>query len=104
MSIKNRDMVVTMDPSDGGEAGQFTVQLRLGDQMRAELEAKRMGLKGTDMPIHLQGLFAWASMVRSGNFDGKSRAFIDACVSVEDVKDSGETVDPTEQGQSSDSP
>lgn len=101
MSIKNRNMVVTMDDSDHGEAGEFTVQLRLGDQMRAELEAKRMGLKATDMPIHLQGLFGWACMVRHGLFDGNAKAFSEACIAVEDEKGSSEVLDPTEQDQSS---
>lgn len=98
--VKNRRMVVVMDASTHGEAGEFTVTLRMGDQLRAELEGKRMGLAEPHKnPMHLQALFAWASMNREGHFAGKFADFREACAYVQDDdegnEDAGTPVDPT---------
>jgi hypothetical protein len=44
-----------------------------GDQLRAELEANKLGLAkaGTGTPMHLTALWIWAALVRTGRFDGK---------------------------------
>lgn len=97
MAIRNRDLIVTMDGErEAGEEVTYTVQLRLGDQTRAELEAKRMGMKATDMPINLQALFAWSAMVRLGHYDKSAKAFLEDCVDVADSSGSEEDVDPTQ--------
>lgn len=101
MGLRNRGMTVTMEDSEHGEAGEFQVQLRLGDQTRAELEGKRMGIRAADMPITLQALFSWAAMVREGHFTGRFTQFRDACVWAEGDKGADEDVDPTLQDQSS---
>lgn len=101
--LRNRNLLVVMDDGEHGAAGEYEVQLRLGDQTRAELEARKMGLKATENPIHLQALFGWACMVRHGHYSGPVKSFLADCIAVEDVKDDGEQVDPTGASQSSDS-
>ncbi len=101
MALRNRGMIVLMDASEHGEAGEFSLQLRLGDQTRGELEGKRMGVKATELPITLQALFAWAGMVREGHFTGNFAQFRDACADVQGERDDDEDVDPTRQDQSS---
>lgn len=95
-------MTVVLDDSEHGDAGEFHVQVRLGDQTRAELEGKRMGITVTEHPIHLQALMGWAAMVREGRFTGKFVAFREACADLVPDKDDGEAPDPTQQDQSSD--
>lgn len=102
MTLRKRGMTVTMDASEDGEAGEFYVQVRLGDQTRAELEGKRMGMSVTENPIHLQALMAWSAMVREGHFTGKFVKFREACADLMADKGEGEPVDPTDQDQSSD--
>lgn len=102
MGVRKRGMTITMDASEDGEGGEFYVQVRLGDQTRAELEGKRMGMVVTDNPIHLQALMGWSAMVREGHFAGKFVKFREACVDLVPDKDDGEPVDPTQQDQPSD--
>lgn len=100
MALRNRGMTVVLDESEHGSAGEYVVQVRLGDQTRAELEGKRMGVSVTENPIHLQALMGWAAMVREGHFTGKFAAFRDACADLVPDRDEGEPVDPTNQDQS----
>lgn len=107
MTVRNRNIIVGMDESPHGSAGEYTVTLRMGDQLRAELEGKRQGLAEPHKnPLHLQALFAWAAMVREGHFTGKFGEFKTACAFTEDEsedEDAGTPVDPTDQPASPDS-
>lgn len=94
-------MTVYLDDSEHGKEGEYHVQVRLGDQTRAELEGKRMGVAVTESPIHLQALMGWCAMVREGHFTGKFAAFRDACADLVPDKDEGEPLDPTVPDQSS---
>lgn len=102
-------MVVVMDGTERGEAGEFTVTVRVGDQLRAELEGKRMGIaEVVRSPIHLQVLIAWAAMVREGNYSGKFAQFREDCCDTYDHEDDagpdgGDDVDPTTPAASTDS-
>lgn len=45
------------------------VVINAGDQLRAELEAKRHSIgSGKDNPMHLTTLWLWAAMVRTGAY------------------------------------
>lgn len=58
------------------------------DQLRAELEGKRHGIvKAQDSPMHLTSLWLWASLVRTGKYDGKFAEFKDACVAYDPDKE-----------------
>lgn len=92
--LKSRDMLVVLTDDDGNDV-EHQVTLRLVDQVRAELEGKANGIDAVKMPLHLQGLFAWAACTRLGLFTGRWQAFLEACASVEDVADSEVDVPPT---------
>jgi hypothetical protein len=70
------------------------------DQLRAELEAKRQGLgKPQDTPMHLTSLWLWASLVRTGRYDGKFAEFKTACIAYDPDKEpdpADAEPDPTE--------
>jgi len=64
------------------------VLVHSGDQLRAELEAKRVGI--TDMranPMHITVLWLWAALVRTGAYSDKFQAFKAACVSYDADRD-----------------
>jgi hypothetical protein len=64
------------------------VRVSAGDQLRAELEAKRLHLgSAKDSPMHLTVLWLWAALVRTGGFDGTFAAFRDRCVAFDPDKD-----------------
>lgn len=52
------------------------------DQLKAELEAGKVGLAkgGTGTPMHLTALWIWANLTRTGRFTGKFPEFKAACV------------------------
>lgn len=60
-----------------------------GDQLRAELEANKLGLAkaGTGTPMHLTALWIWAALVRTGRFDEKFQEFKVRCISYEPDRD-----------------
>lgn len=109
--INTRRLVVAMDETERSEGGEFTVTLRIADQLRAELEGKKLGFSEVHHnPLHLQALFAWACMVREGHYTGKFADFRNDCIAVSDHKDddptdpdAGEPVDPTTPAASTDS-
>jgi hypothetical protein len=60
-----------------------------GDQLRAELEANKLGLAkaGTATPMHLTALWIWAALVRTGRFDDKFQAFKSRCIAYDPDRD-----------------
>lgn len=76
------------------------VTVILGDQLRGELEGKKLGLD-TNYPIHTGALWVWAAMLRSGHYSGSFQEFKSACVDYEAVGE--EDADPTNPAASSDS-
>lgn len=95
-NVKSRTLRVVME-EDGAEV-EHVVELRLADQLRAELEGKAHGIQAVQNPIHLQSLFAWACLVRLELFKGRFAAFRDACLEVSDVQETD--VDPTQPAAS----
>jgi hypothetical protein len=85
---------VVLDVADGDPV-EFTVTVRHGDRLRAELEAPRhLPPHATDArrySFHTMTLWVWAAAVREGKFGGGAREFIDAALDV-----SPETIDPDE--------
>jgi hypothetical protein len=94
-------MDVLMD-EDGTET-EYRVRVMLGDQLRAELEAKKLMLTESHY-MHTTALWAWAAMVREGNFAGKFREFQETCIeAVADKAEEADPVDPTHPAASTDS-
>lgn len=92
-------MRTTDDPTGPAEA-EHRVTVILGDQLRGELEGKKLGLD-TSYPIHTGALWVWAAMVRTGHYSGTFHEFKDACLDFDKVGESD--ADPTNQAASSDS-
>lgn len=63
-----------------------------GDQLRAELEAGKLGLPkaGTATPMHLTALWIWAALVRTERFTGKFQDFKRRCIAYEPDRDRDE--------------
>lgn len=98
--------VYTDNPDDpAGEPIEDLVEVRGVDQLRAELEGKRLGV-GIKDAMHATYLWAWAAMVREGKLDPKTKfqAFMETCVQVEGKDNETAAVDPTRQAASADSP
>lgn len=89
---------------DDSELEYQYVVVNHGDQLRAELEAKRHGLgKPQDTPMHLTSLWLWAALVRTHRYDGKFAEFKLACVSYDPDKEADPAdvePDPTEASTS----
>ena len=69
-----------------------------GDQLRAELEAKRIKLPGLEeAPLNTAGLWVWASMARQGLTQLKAGEFMANPPEFQPIKGSGgdDEVDPT---------
>lgn len=79
---------------------EHRVTVILGDQLRGELEGKKLGLD-TNYPIHTGALWVWAAMVRNGHYSGSFHEFKDACVDYDKVAEAD--VDPTTPAASNDS-
>lgn len=92
------------DPDDReGDPTPHLVIVNAGDQLRAELEAKRHNVgSGKDNPMHLSALWLWAALVRTERYGDKFAAFKDDLVAWDAVEDDdqaaelgGGTVTPT---------
>lgn len=85
---------------DESELSYHYVVVNNSDQLRAELEAKRHMLgKPQDTPMHLTALWLWASLVRTGRYDGNFASFKLACVTYDPDQDADPAdtdPDPTE--------
>lgn len=100
--MRNRPtFVVTMAADDGTET-THTVDVVLGDQLRAELEAPKHGIP-TDpgkSPLHTTTLWVWAAMARQGLTTHAFQPFQAACVGIaRAAEDQRVPVDPTQPGQ-----
>lgn len=87
---------------------EHTVVVRNVDQLRAELEGPKYGLrKLSDTPLNMTALWLWHAMVRAGTYAAGWQEFKAAMVAWEPVKDpDGEipTEDPTPEDRGTDSP
>lgn len=86
------------------EAGraEHTVQVFTGDQLRAELEAGKLGLPlaFSEAPTHHTALWLWAACRREGITSEGFRAFQDQLLLVARVDEpEGAGVDPTQPDQ-----
>lgn len=83
---------------------EHQVEIHLGDQLRAELEAGKQGLpvKFDAAPAHHTALWLWAGLTRMGVTDAKFREFRDRMILVARVEDTEDTeadrLGPTPQG------
>lgn len=80
---------------------EHRVEIRGCDQLRAELEGKRIGVNLKDA-IHQSYLWAWASMVRNKIVDVPFKDFRDIAIQVNAEEDDEEEVDPTQTAASPD--
>ena len=94
-------LIDTPDPDGNGailDPVEHRVEIRGADQLRAELEGKRIGVTLQES-MHQTYLWAWAAMVREGHYADTFHAFRDAVLSVKnDTEAEGEPVDPTQPG------
>lgn len=71
------------------------VVINHSDQLRAELEARRLQLGSPkDSPMHLTSLWLWASLVRTGGYADKFQAFKTACVAYDPDRVEEDNADP----------
>lgn len=104
------DLTPNSPELDDSELEYHHVRIRGGDQLRAELEAKRQNLGSPkDSPMHLTALWLWAALVRMGVYSDKFAAFKLALVNYDpdkpeddpdDGDDAGDVVVPTEASTS----
>jgi hypothetical protein len=67
---------VWLNPVDE-EADPLIVQVTSGDQMRAELECKRLGLPPlSEAPLNATAVWIWSAMVRDGLTEAKAPQFL----------------------------
>jgi hypothetical protein len=98
MPLTRTYFLVGLDDPDnpGGELLELRVEVKGADQLRAELEGRKMGIDHR-VAIHQTYLWAWAAMVREGHYTGPFKDFRDVVVKVSPDEDAAdeETVDPT---------
>lgn len=98
MSIKRLtfDVEVYSDPAtpDLEQTEQHRVTCILGDQMRGELEGRKLRMSPKELPIHAAALWCWAAFVRLGMTDLPFYPWSESVVSLTDP-DEGDEVDPT---------
>lgn len=83
------------DPDNPDQLVEHRVEIKGGDQMRAELEGRKLNLDHR-AAIHQSYLWAWASLVRQDLYDRPFAEFRNVVVAVKPDTDSDdETVDPT---------
>lgn len=82
------------DPDDPTGYTEHRVEVRGADQLRAELEGKKLGV-GLKDAMHQTYLWAWAACVRERIVDLSFKDFREAAIKVEGDDDEPEPVDPT---------
>lgn len=91
------------DPTDPDrDVEEYRIEVRATDQLRGELEGKRIPGVGVKDAMHTVYLWSWAAMVRLGYWTGGFAEFQKRCITSE--KADGEPaipVDPTDQAASS---
>lgn len=98
---------VYMDPEDQTDALAepvvYDVEVRPVDQLKAELEGKRIGVT-LDDKMHLTYLWAWAAMVRTGQVSRCTfKDWIARCAGLDEDEVAIADVDPTQPTPSDDS-
>lgn len=84
------------DPDQPDGYVEHRVEVRGADQLRAELEGKKLNVSLKDA-MHQTYLWAWASCVRQGIVEGSFKDFRDRAIKVEgDDEDEPVAVDPTQ--------
>lgn len=83
------------DPADPEGYVEHHVEVRGADQLRAELEGKKMGV-GLKDAMHQSYLWAWAALVRTHVIDIPFTEFRELAIKVEGDDDEPEPVDPTQ--------
>lgn len=91
------------DPDAPDGYVEHRVEIRGADQLRAELEGKRIGA-GLNDSMHQTYLWAWASCVRNKLVDLPFMEFRELVIQVNGDKGEPENVDPTRQAATGDSP
>lgn len=94
-------MMRTPTEADPDATSEHTVTLVLGDQLRGELEGKKLGLSVEAHPTHTASLWVWAAVQRLGIYEGTFHDFKSDCVDFEKVGE--DDVRPTTQAASPDS-
>ena len=99
----------TVEYIKGDEVAEAEVEVWATDEMRAEMEARRIGLRGsvvdsdskviTDLGDvrNRQGLEIWAALTRLGLYSDKAMKFrLEHCIGYEKVEEPATVVDPTQ--------
>lgn len=95
MPLVRTYFTVYLDDADEPEGYvEHRVEVRGADQLRAELEGKKMGVHLKDA-MHQSYLWAWAALVRTGKIDIPFSEFRDIAIKVEGDDDEPEPVPPT---------
>lgn len=94
------------DTTEDTDLEVHRVIINSGDQLRAELEASKLGLArgGRDAPMHVSALWLWAAMVRTGRFTGDSKTFRDRLAAYEPDRDRPEPHTDPDAGADDDDP
>lgn len=94
--------VLLEDPESKDET-ELRVEVRGADQLRSELEAKRIPRVESRDAMHTTYLWCWSAAVREGKFTGNFREWMTSVVQVKPDKGATTPVDPTDQAASDDS-
>lgn len=82
---------------------EYRVEIRAADQLRGELEGKRIPRVESGDAMHTTYLWIWSAMVREGKYSGSFGDFLKVCIQGRIDKNAVETVPPTDQAASDDS-
>lgn len=90
------------DPEAPDGYAEHRVEIRGADQLRAELEGKRIGTSLNES-MHQTYLWAWASCVRNKLIDMPFMEFRDVVIQVKGDREEPQNVDPTRPAATEDS-
>lgn len=95
MPLVRTMFTVYLDDPDAPEGyAEHRVEIRGADQLRAELEGKKLGV-GIRDAMHQSYLWAWAALVREGKLDVSFAKFREQAIKVEGEDDEPQPVPPT---------
>lgn len=100
--MKRTSFVVAMSGTEDNPPTEHRVTLMLADQLRGELEGKKLGID-LSLPVHTSALWVWSAMVRLGHYAGTFQEFKGACIDYEKVDGEQADVPPTSPAASGDS-
>lgn len=95
--------VLLDDPETPDATVEHRVEVRATDQLRAELEGKKLRGIGLSDAMHTTYLWCWAALVREGKFAGNFSTFVEQCIQAGGDKKANKPVDPTQLAASTDS-